>query len=102
VSVRYTSAALEDLRAALVYLHDRNPDAASKLADRLEEIVEHLAAGWFEGPEMILSDGQRARSWALPPLRVYYQRSAEGLIVLRTYDQRQSPITKRPSPRGGK
>ena len=99
MNVRYTSAALEDLRAALVYLHARNPQAAAKLGDHLEEVIENLAVGWLDGAEETLADGQRVRSWAVPPLRVYYQRSADGLVVLRIYDQRRKPLTTKPPAR---
>jgi plasmid stabilization system protein ParE len=94
MNIRYTSAALDDLRIALEYLFERNPDAAEKLAVRIERTVEMLAEGWFDGPETRVGD-ERVRSWAVPPMRIYYLREPDGtLLVLRVYDQRRGPIPK--------
>jgi len=48
--------------------------------------------GELEGPEQRLYDGQMVRSWPVPALRVYYQRLANALRVLRIYhhSRRQS------------
>jgi plasmid stabilization system protein ParE len=91
VTVRYTSAALEDLGACLEYLNERSPRRARALADRIEKMVDLLGDGWLDGPEQTL-DGERVRSWALPPLRIYYQRVGGTMIVLRIYDQRRRPL----------
>jgi hypothetical protein len=41
-------------------------------------------------------DGEIIRSWAIPPVRVYYRREDDRLIVLRIYDQRRRPIVPPP------
>jgi hypothetical protein len=35
------------------------------------------------------------RGWPYRPLRIYYQRTAEGLLVVRVYNQRREPIARR-------
>lgn len=57
-------------------------------------VVEQLAAGDFEGPEQRLRSGRLVRSWPVPPLRVYYQRRADELVVLRVYHHARRPLTK--------
>jgi len=34
------------------------------------------------------------RSWPVHPVRVYYERSADKVVVLRIYHQSRSPITR--------
>ena len=46
--------ALDDISGAITYLHERNPQAAAALSDRLFEIIDRLANGEFEGPESVL------------------------------------------------
>jgi plasmid stabilization system protein ParE len=76
------------------YIAKDNPRAASSLADRVFALVDRLAAGEFDGPEHRLSNGQLVRSWPVPPLRVYYQRLAKELRVLRIYHHARRPIAR--------
>ncbi len=71
-----------------------NPMAAAHLAERVFALVDRLAAGDFEGPEQRLYSGQIVRSWPVPPLRVYYQRLANELRVLRIYHHARRPMTR--------
>lgn len=57
-------------------------------------IIDKLAAGDFDGPEQELTSGERVRSWAVPPVRVYYQRQEDALWVLRIYHQARRPIAR--------
>lgn len=84
--------ALEDLQAAVEYLLDRNPEAASALVDRVFDLAEQLATGDFAGPVAALSTGEEVRSWPMPPFRLYYERDAHALVVLRVYHQSRRPL----------
>ena len=74
MKVILTPQALEDLQAAVEYLLDRNPEAASALVDRVFELAEQLAVGDLAGPVTTLSIGEEVRSWPMPPFRLYYER----------------------------
>jgi plasmid stabilization system protein ParE len=52
--------ALEDLRAAVEYLAERNPDAASSLIERIFALAERLASGELPGCPGV--QAQEARS----------------------------------------
>ena len=86
--------AVDDLVAAADYIHARNPKAATKLVERVMRAIRRLDEGAFDGPEHSLKSGERVRSWPVPPLRVYYQRVAQHLIVLRIYHQARKPIVR--------
>jgi plasmid stabilization system protein ParE len=94
LSIVWSPAAVADVEAALDYLGPRNPDAAERLAAGIVAAVEFLAAGTLEGPVHVLRNGERVRGWPYPPFRVYYQRTADELLVLRVYHQRRAPITR--------
>lgn len=94
MSILWSPEALADVEAALDYLVARNARAAASLATGLLALVERLAEGSLEGPEQVLGDGQRVRGWPFPPFRVYYQRTAGQLLVVRVYHQRRAPITR--------
>ncbi|HYY05192.1 MAG TPA: type II toxin-antitoxin system RelE/ParE family toxin [Candidatus Limnocylindria bacterium] len=88
----YSPQATEDLEAYVKYVARSNPDAAARLAQRVLKVVDQLAHGAFEGPECRLRSGERARSWPVHPLRIYYRREADTLSVLRIYHQARRPI----------
>jgi len=91
--VRFAPQAVEDLRAAVGHIAERNPAAAERPADRVFGLIDRLAEGAFDGPEQILTSGERVRSWPVVPFRIYYQRAADELRILRVYHQKQKPIT---------
>jgi plasmid stabilization system protein ParE len=92
MSARFTPEAEEDLGALVAYLVERNPTAAAGLAERIFEVVTQLAEGHFDGPEQTLRTGEAVRSWPVPPVRIYYQRTAGELWVLRVYHQARFPL----------
>ena len=94
MTVRFSPEAELDFRTLVEYLKPRNPSAARRLVDRIFTIVDLLAEGDIEGPETELTTGERVRSWSVPPVRVYYQRHASSLWVLRIYDMRQRSIER--------
>jgi toxin ParE1/3/4 len=86
--------AASDLEAAVLYLAERNPTAARKLAERILALIERLESEPIEGPEHELTSGEIVRGWPYPPFRIYYRRTAEALQILRIYHQRQAPIVR--------
>lgn len=94
MNVVFAPEAEEDFRALIDYLYERNPTAAAALSDRIFAIVAQLAEGAFDGPEQRLTTGESVRSWAIPPVRLYYQRAHDALWVLRIYHQARSPIAR--------
>lgn len=62
------------------------------MGERILGVIEQLADGVFDGPEQVLTTGERVRSWGLHPFRIYYQRSAVSFWVVRIYHQAREPI----------
>ena len=92
--VRYSRTAAKELREQLDYLAERSPQAARDLAAGVKALLADLDTGAFEGPEVQLRSGRPARTWPLPPLRIYYRRRGDELFVVRIYHQARRPITK--------
>lgn len=94
MKIEFSAEADEDLAAAAAYLVDRNFPAALNLVDGVLTTIARLADAEFEGPEFTLRSGRRVRGWPVPPYRVFYQRAADVLFVVRIHDQRRRPITR--------
>jgi plasmid stabilization system protein ParE len=82
------------VEAALDYLVERSPSAAEKVVSGIVTLIERLADEPLDGPEHVLGNGERVRGWPYPPFRIYYQRTSDGLLVLRVYHQRRGPIAR--------
>ena len=87
MDIIWAPQAVSDLDAALVYLAERNPEAASALANAILNLVERLAAEPLEGSVCVLRTGETVNSWPLRPFRVYYQRKEAVFRVVRVYHQ---------------
>ena len=94
MNISFAPEAEADFLALIEYLRERNPSAATALGERVFSVVDQLAAGEFEGTERELVNGERVRSFAVPPVRIYYQRTTDALWVLRIYDQRRRSIER--------
>jgi len=94
LKIRIAPKARRDLAARVAYIARENPLAARRVAERVFALIDDLAARRFEGVEQVLRTGEVVRSWPVPPLRVYYQRTKNELIVLRIYHQSRRPIAK--------
>lgn len=94
MTVVYTEEAIADIVEAIAYLNERNPTAAANLDIDITRCIERLAAHDFEGPESRLKSGARVRSWPVPPFRIYYQRHADELLIVRVYHQTRRPLTR--------
>ena len=87
-----TPRAFDDIAAAAGYVAQDNPAAAGRLVDRVFEIIDLLAEGGLDGPLTTLRSGVEVRSWPVQPLRIYYRRQADELIILRIYHQSRRPL----------
>lgn len=92
MTILFAPEAETDFRRLVEYLSARNPTGAARLADRVFSVIDQLAAGDFDGPEHVLATGERVRSWAVPPIRIYYQRRPGALWIIRFHHQSRSPI----------
>ena len=94
MTILFAPEAEEDFAALIGYLADRNPTAAAELGRRIFSIIDKLAEGHFEGPETALETGEVVQTWAVPPVRIYYQRHVDVLWIVRIYHQARPPITR--------
>jgi plasmid stabilization system protein ParE len=94
LKVTYTEEAIADIVDAIAYLNERNPTAAAELDADISRCVERLAGEEFDGPLSRLRSGAVVRSWAVPPFRIYYQRLADELLIVRVYHQARRPIVR--------
>jgi plasmid stabilization system protein ParE len=94
LKVTDTEEAVADIVEAITYLNERNPTAAAKLDADIARCIERLADRDFEGPVSRLRSGVLCAVGAMPPFRIYYQRHAEELLIVRVYHQSRRPITR--------
>jgi plasmid stabilization system protein ParE len=94
VSVSFSPEAEVDYASVIAYLAERNKSAATALGHRIFAVIDKLARGDFEGPQVTLRAGDVVRSWPVPPLRIYYQRRDGGLWIVRLYHQARPPIVR--------
>jgi plasmid stabilization system protein ParE len=94
MSFRFTAIAQREFSASIQWLTERNPDAAQSLQDRVIETVSALDAREYEGREVIIARGAKARRWPVGSLVIYYQRRGDVLEVLRVFDARREPIER--------
>ena len=92
--VVYLPAAIRDYDEIRELTAARSRLAAERTIDRIERVILQLAAGELSGSEVILRDGRRAQSWAVPPYRVYYRRTDEQTVILRIHHQARRPIER--------
>lgn len=94
MSVRLSRRAQKDLREYIVWVAERNLQAARNFLDDLDALLGDLDQRAFEGPTVQLTTGERVCTWPLAPMRVYYQRRGAVLYVVRIYHQARRPITR--------
>jgi plasmid stabilization system protein ParE len=71
VRIQLAPEAVDDLTAAIEYLHERNPGAALAMSAAVFDAIAKLAASAFEGPErQPRNTGERVRSWPVRPYRI--------------------------------
>ena len=94
MKVTYTDDAIADILDAIAYLNERNPTAAANLDAKIAQCIDRLGAHELDGPVSRLRSGAIARSWAVRPFRIYYQRHPGELLILRVYHQARRPIAR--------
>jgi plasmid stabilization system protein ParE len=100
VTINFAPEAEDDFAAVIGYLAERNPTAAAELGRRIFAIIDKLAANEFDGSEQMLTSGEVVRSWAVPPVRIYYRRHGDMFWVVAheapDLDERRSLGTRSP------
>ena len=94
MTICFSPEAERDFAAVIGYLAERNPCAAAALGQRIFAVIDKLVAGDFDGTEQVLESGERVRSWAVPPVRIYYQRPPGAFWVVRIYHLALPPIAR--------
>ena len=95
MKIVFAPESVEDLVAAIEYVQQRDPQAAVAMSGNVFHVIDRLAAGEFEGPELELRcSGEKLRSWPARPFRIHYRCDGESLIVLRIYHSSRRPITR--------
>ena len=92
--VLFAPEAEEDFTAVIGYLAERNPTAAAELGRRIFSIIDKLAERQFDGPETVLETGEIVQTWAVPPVRIYYQRHVDVIWIVRIYHQSRPSIAR--------
>lgn len=92
--ILFAPEAEEDFAAVVGYLAEKHPAAAAALGRKIFAVIDRLAARDFDGPETTLTTGDVVQSWAVPPVRLYYQRHADTLWIVRIYHQARPPIAR--------
>jgi plasmid stabilization system protein ParE len=69
LNIVWSREAIADLEEAVDYLAKRSALAAEKLATGIVALVERLAIEELDGPEHILTNGERVHGWPSPPFR---------------------------------
>lgn len=94
MTILFAPEAEDDFAALIEYLAQRNPTAAAELGRRIFSVIDKLAERRFDGPVTTLETGEPVQSWAMPPVRIYYQRHEDVLWVVRIHHQARPPIIR--------
>jgi plasmid stabilization system protein ParE len=94
VTIFFAPKAEEDFAAVIGYLAERNPMAAAELGRRIFSVIDRLVARDFDGARTTLRTGEVVQSWAVPPVRIYYQRRTDAFWVIRIHHQARPPIAR--------
>jgi plasmid stabilization system protein ParE len=87
-----TRTALAELADIRRFIDQDNPTAAAAVLGRLDYVMQQLAAGEVQGPEVRMANGRVLRRWSVPPYRIYYRRSTRRNVIVRVYHQARRPI----------
>ena len=94
MKIVWSPEAAEDFDHAVTYLLEVNPSAGRKLVASVLGLVEWLASEPVLGPSHFLKNDEVVHGWPLRPFRIYYQRDADSLRVIRIYHQKRDPVTR--------
>jgi plasmid stabilization system protein ParE len=87
-----TRAAQIDLKDIYEFIVKDNPDAAERVLSHLSDVIQQLADGALQGPDVRLKNGRRLKRWSAPPYRIYYRRTSRRTVVVRVYHQARRPL----------
>jgi plasmid stabilization system protein ParE len=59
---------------------------------RIDGAIQRLLTGELHGQEARLLDGRRVLGWPVPPYRIYFERTASSMRIVRVYHQARRPI----------
>ena len=88
MKIRFAPAAVRDLRALRTYIGHDDPDAARRIAERIEKAVRLIAAKPGIGRPI---GGGDIRQWPIPglPYLIPYRVVGDTLEVLRVYHMKR-------------
>jgi len=89
LTILWTGPALEDLEEIRVWVARDRPVAARRLAARIRERVEALAAFPTSGRVVPELGGDRYREVVVRPYRVVYEVLDDAVIVIRVWHARR-------------
>ena len=84
--------AAQDLQEAYDFIASDNPEAADSVLAGILEAFGMIASGHVQGRQVSLRSGDRVRTWAHPPYRIYYRIVRDELQVVRVYHQARRPM----------
>jgi toxin ParE1/3/4 len=82
-SVRYATAARQDLAEAVDHIAQDNPAAADRLTQRIDEVAQRLLD--FPGLGSLMGSDQRIFTVPGTPFRVIYRPTRRGITILRVW-----------------
>ena len=98
MNVEFSPEAIDDLSSTLELIASRDERAAERIAQHIWDLLELLLAQGIDGPKSTIRwRGRRIviRSWPVHPFRLFYQRTGDGLKVLRALHHARKPIARR-------
>ncbi|WP_158811355.1 type II toxin-antitoxin system RelE/ParE family toxin [Beijerinckia sp. L45] len=91
MNVRFTKTALRQLQSALAYIADRDPDAARRVAGRVQTIIELLGLH-PEAGEATDRSSQRRIATTPYPYVVFYRVGKAEIIIQRIRHAARRPL----------
>ncbi len=91
MSVRFTLQAERQLIECLAYIAAERPAAAAGLLDRIEAVLEHMAAFPEAGRRVPEFPGSRYREAIVRPYRLFYRPDGADLVVIAVWHEAQDP-----------
>jgi toxin ParE1/3/4 len=81
MSVRYTETALREIDEILAYIAARNPDAASRISERIDQLVSHLRDFPLLG-HAVDEAGVRIIPLGRYPYLIFYTPVGDDVVIL--------------------
>jgi len=88
--IRFTETALAEIEEVLSYISERNPNAATEIADAIRRTVAWINARPQASP-VVHSPDVRAKRVGRFQYRVYYELRGDDLIIRNVRSTRRQP-----------